>query len=376
MVKKVEILHIYSGTSGIAGLYLDSIYHSLKGSKQEVIVSYHFPFNYGKKVFYRYTDLTVKNKYRIINKFRFLFRTIEFIYGLLFSLIYILIKKPRIVNYSLISTFQIEYYFLKLINILPGTMLFITCHDVIPHANDYTKFDKDVVLRKKIFNLADKLLVHNLNSIDDLQVSFDIKRDQINLIPFPIMDIKKIMNYYVDRNDKLVRFVFVGHLRNEKGINTLIKAWNIFYDKNKNAELVIAGNIPRNSTFDFSLIKSKGFVFIGNYITDDKYYELLSISDFVVLPYNRGTNSGIPSTVLTMDKIALTSDIPMFKNNNLIHEKMKFTVNDEYSLARLLDYAYNMNNLEYASILDELHLILENYINDFSNTQKLIYSVK
>ena len=59
MKKQIDILHIYAGTSGAAGLYLDEIHLALNEKyKQEVVVSYNYPFNYGKKWFYRFSDIS------------------------------------------------------------------------------------------------------------------------------------------------------------------------------------------------------------------------------------------------------------------------------------------------------------------------------
>ena len=109
----LQVLNIYAGSSGSAGLYIDSIYKSLdKYYSQDVIVSYHFPFKYGRKLFYRFTDLVKPNIFHKITYVRFIIRYFELLFTLLYSAAYILIYRPRIVNYSFkcqIIVFLIDY---------------------------------------------------------------------------------------------------------------------------------------------------------------------------------------------------------------------------------------------------------------------------
>ena len=115
MTKRKDIIHIYAGTSGSAGLYIDEIFKALKNNfTQTAIVSYNFPFNYGKKVFYRFSDLSTKNFTHKIDKLRLTIRYFELLYALIYSLKYIIINKPKIINYSLTTQINLEYFFSKI----------------------------------------------------------------------------------------------------------------------------------------------------------------------------------------------------------------------------------------------------------------------
>lgn len=64
-----SLFHIYAGTQGSAGLYINEIIKALDlaNIKQNAFVSYYYPFKNGKKIFYRFTDLAAgkkKTKYR------------------------------------------------------------------------------------------------------------------------------------------------------------------------------------------------------------------------------------------------------------------------------------------------------------------------
>ena len=111
-MKKIDILHIYAGTSGSSGLYIDAIYKALEIEfNQEVFVSYNFPFKYGKKLFYRFSDLALPNILHSSNKLRLVIRYFELLYVLFYALIYTLVYKPKIINYSLTTQINLEYFF-------------------------------------------------------------------------------------------------------------------------------------------------------------------------------------------------------------------------------------------------------------------------
>ena len=343
-MKKIDILHIYAGTSGSSGLYIDAIYKALEIEfNQEVIVSYKFPFNYGKKIFYRFSDLSTKNFTHKIDKLRLIIRYFELLYALIYSLIYIIINKPKIINYSLTTQINLEYFFLKLVSKFSKSKIWITAHDVIPFKTNYTDFDKSIKKRKMFFDLGHRIIVHNSNSINDLVSSYRINKLKILEFPFPIMDLNKIPNYQIPTiiNDLLLPkkkyFLFVGHIRTEKGINILLEAWQkiVLKDDFINNTLVIAGNIPKGFDFNFN---KQNVVTINRFLNDFEYRFLIENSKCVILPYTRGTNSGIPSSVVALKTKLITSDIDMFKTNSLIDQKFIFenkNIDDLISVMKL-----------------------------------------
>lgn len=129
------------------------------------------------------------------------------------------------------------------------------------------------------------------------------------------------LNYLnIDICKKEFDFLFIGHLRKEKGVEVLLKAWKIFHQKNPEANLYIVGNLPSYVDFEVDKYKEKNVRFILNYVDDVLYVKLIASAKCVVLPYLRGTNSGIPSSVIAMGTNLIVSDIAMFKTNQLIEE--------------------------------------------------------
>ena len=352
MKKALDILHIYAGTGGSAGLYLSEIYGSLnKAYTQEVVVSKYFPFAYGNKWFYKWSDLSTPcARYIGRSKLRLLIRYLELMVALFRIAIYASLNDIKIVNYGLTSDLQIEYRFLSILKRHLGIKIMITCHDVLPFYGTSDSIMQDRLRRRKqiFFSLADYLLVHNQNAKVDLEKYYDIDVNKVIMVPFPVMDLREL-SYAESRTDSRLsstkprlRVGIIGHLRKEKGLETLMNAWFKFYSKEKSAELVVAGNLPSGASYDFEQIKTRSATIIDHFVPDWMYRQLITQCDVIVLPYSKGTNSGLPSSIISLGTLVITSDIPMFRNNPLVPRDFIFKVDNADDLCDKLEWLYNM----------------------------------
>lgn len=341
MVQKNNLLyHVYAGTQGVAGTYLNEIIETLKevGIVQKAFVSYYYPFDNAKKCFFRITDLASRKKK---TKVRLYIRYLELICTLSYIFINSLCYRPAYLNYSLTSSYLPEYIFLLLIRKFLKIRIILTCHDVIPFENAFLRMSSEIKRRRFLLKMADYLLVHNDNSKNDLIRYYGINPDKIVKHPFPIMDLKP---WAPDGFKKTIDFLFVGHLRKEKGVNILLEAWKKFHKEYSNAILYIVGNKPVNSDILPNDYVDLNVVFVLNYVSDAEYANYISSAKCVVLPYLRGTNSGIPSSVYSLGTKLIASDIPMFKNNVLISKDALFECGNSDSLVEKLKSYYTSND--------------------------------
>jgi glycosyltransferase involved in cell wall biosynthesis len=370
----IQLVHIYAGTGGSAGLYLHEIYCALEGKyDQEVFVNRYFPFNYGRKIFYRFSELS--SPYRIIKKMvllRHLIRFAELLLAQIYIMIYLIGNKSvKWVNYSLTSDLKIEYYFLIFIQRVLKRKVIITCHDVIPFVAKIE--DEEVKQRSKkfFFDLADNLLVHNENSIKELISYFGINANKIHIFPFPIMDLKKLPEYgkYDDslfkKDSHFFRVGMVGIFRKAKGLDILLSAWAKYYDPSEKSELLLAGKFIGDAPLNPETYSKMNVHIIDNYIDDKMYRAIIENCDLIVLPYSKGTNSGIPSSVLSLKTLLLTSDIEMFRNNKLINKNYLFSNQDSEMLASKLKWISDLTDEERKLLISQNSLILETYKHDF-----------
>ncbi|MBQ9204156.1 MAG: glycosyltransferase family 4 protein [Prevotella sp.] len=359
------IYHIYWGTAGNAGLYLDEIYQTLQtaGFQQEAFVNHYYPFDYGHKVFFKWTEMGHGKK---LGALRNPIRYIELLYALTVIYIHIFRHKPEIVNYSLIGVFAPVLFFLKLIKKTTRCKLILTCHDVMPFENTVQSVTKQEQMRKEGFDLADYLLVHNQNSANELKKSFHIQPEKIRCHPFPIMDMRKIYHQQ-SAAQKKYDFLFMGHLRKEKGIQILLEAWQLFHHNHPDATLCIAGFAPFG--FDKSKYSGLNINFILQFLSDEEYFELGNTAHCVILPYTKGTNSGVVSTLITLNGNIITSDLDMFRSNSLLSPELMFENGKPQSLQEKMELVY-----AHKSLSSNNERNIKDYRNIFHQEVKRLYS--
>lgn len=355
------IYHIYYGTQGTAGLYLDEIYQSLvqKGFEQKVFVSAYYPFNYGEKVYFKHSDIIhgVKNR-----KLRLAIRYFELIYAMLALFFKTLHDRPAIINFSLLSAlYAPEKLYLKAVKLLGLSKIIFTCHDVIP----FGKRDDGVMQqRKAIWDMANYYLVHNDYSKHELMDTFGIEEEKILYHSFPVMDLTK-MDYVLD-SEKKYDFLFQGVLREEKGIDVLLNAWIKFHKIHSKATLLVAGFL-NSKNINPDNYTGLNIHFDLKYLDDKEYCQNIASAKCMVLPYKRGTNSGIPSSSISLDCEVISSNIPMFRNNTLILKDNHFISEDIDSLFTKLCLYYENNKC--TSVSERLTV----YRNKFKNEVSEVY---
>jgi len=346
-----RVLLIDSATAGCAGAYVARIYESLDDrTSVEVGVNYHFPFAYGKRVFYKYSELAAQHTYKL-GRLRLYVRFAELTVAFARLLTFIARRRVKIVCYAISSNLRLEYLFLYLARRL-GAKVYLICHDVIPFISPGENYDRKVQKRRRFYELADRLIVHNDNSVSELVDVFGISPAKISRFPFPLYDLREMRIPIVDVLGKSAnrRFLFIGHLRPEKGVDVLLEAWKAFHARNEHTELVIAGNIPKGCEYDFSALRDCNLTVLPNYLSDEVYVNLIRECDCVVLPYVRGTNSAVVSTVLALRRNLIVSDIGMFKNNPLIPAESFFRCNDSGSLVERLAHFASLTESDQLSL--------------------------
>lgn len=104
------------------------------------------------------------------------------------------------------------------------------------------------------------------------------------------------------------------------------------------------------------------------FIKDDEYIDLVKASRCVIFPYTGGTNSGVVSTVISLNRDVITSDIGMFSNNPFVPQENMFEAgNCDSLLKKLVDY---MNGKLVSDSKDRV----SSYRNLFDEQVRTVYS--
>lgn len=365
-----KIYHIYWGTAGNAGLYLDEIYQVLDkaGYNQKAFVSYYYPFDYGEKYFFKRTEMEHCH-------YKGFARKVMQAFELLLALSKIMLRakkdKPKIVNYSYVGSGNVLILcFLKMLKKTSKCKLVITCHDVVPFARCEDEYTKELSIKKKIYAIGDYYLTHNQYSKIDLQRLFHVDEKKILNHPFPLMDLSKL-DKDVTTSKTLYDFLLIGQMRKEKGVRILFEAWQNVIKKHPEAKLCIAGNPLHYKAFfeeQREWCEHNNVTLKLGFVKDDEYAKMIKSAKCVVFPYTAGTNSGVISTVVSLKRNIITSDIDMFVDNPFVPKENMFTTGDSISLSE------KMNALYEGRLNFDIEQRILLYKEDFENRVKKLYS--
>lgn len=263
--------------------------------------------------------------------------------------------RPRALFYALSSNLVPELAFIRFMK-LCGVKVLVVCHDVVPFVMSYESRGWKNSLRSRFYRAADLLVVHNEQSFTELCEMYGIGREKLRYIPFPLMDLRPFANEWASTQAGLDvciggrprRFLFIGHVRREKGVDLLIDAWRRVAGLIPNAHLTVAGQLP--SGVDIGDVAGlTQFQLLNRYIPEKEYAELIAMSDVVVFPYRAGTNSGVLSNVVSLAKPIIASDIAMFRQSGLVPADALFPAGDVVALGEKLRRCARMSDAELAA---------------------------
>lgn len=343
--------HVYYGTRGTAGAYVDALLsasHKAK-IKSYAFVSSHYAFKTRGviKYFFPITDSTEKR-----NKSIRIVRGFELAMGYLFIWLAALVARP-VINLHMVDrliTTIIFFCACKLVHL----RVYVTCHDVYDTRGRNLK-----VSRRWLYVLlrADKLVVHSSASRRMLlECLGDVAAERIVQYPFPfssydsILSVKKMEQASQTLNNLLSNedvdyFLFIGIVRQSKGIDTLLDAWKISACKQR-SRLLIAGkwaNVPE--AIKDRAKKLENCVVLDRYLTDEEFVHFIMKSKFVILPYLDYAHSSVLISCAKHNGTMIISDIDLFKDF-LRNYDLTFPRGNSESLAALLDRTVEISSDE------------------------------
>ncbi len=252
----------------------------------------------GSNVFFicnRHDDYKVSpNIIKVIEKTRLL------PYSVFKLLHFLFFKKIQLVHFQSFFKYPILTYILLTILSWSGKKVFFTAHDILPHY----QYPWDQFFTKKIYQRADGIIVHSeTNKQELLRLIGKVK--SIRVIPHPIYDnfigheqINKIdakKRLGLADNQKIL--LFFGHIDHRKGVDALLKELPVLIKKEQNLRVVFAGRDGFPKGYLQRLISDLNLsdhVLVENRFIDDKEVALyFSAADALILPYLRGTTSGV-----------------------------------------------------------------------------------
>lgn len=228
-------------------------------------------------------------------------KLLKFIQYFLILLKLIIKGKNVIVHYQFFRN-KIETLFYILLKLL-GANLIHTAHNVLPHETSKI----DYILYFLIYKSSNMIIAHSNYIKNELSKKFKIKVNKIIIIPHGNFDIylppkgidKNLARKYFGLSNEDDVILFFGYIRENKGLDLLLDAFEIVAESNPRLKLIIAGSVQsnklrKNYEQKISIMKSRDRIVKDfNFITFNDVAQYFLAADIVALPYKNIYHSGV-----------------------------------------------------------------------------------
>ncbi len=211
----------------------------------------------------------------------------------------ILKQKPDIIHIQWFKFPVVEYLLYAILKKFRGFKLVFTAHNILPH-NTGTKY---ISIYKKIYGITDAIIVHDKGTKSELSKLIEVDLDKIHVIRHGVLkytvndallekEIEEIKEKY-KKKDNIILFSVIGNQTKYKGTDVLLDAWmsNSRIRNNDKCSLLIAG---RSKDLNFSSLDNERNIYVENdFISDERLIAILKVSDVLLLPYKKISQSGV-----------------------------------------------------------------------------------
>ena len=248
--------------------------------------------------------------------------------------------KPKIIH---VTHFHVWCLFLYLFKPILKYKIFYGVHD-----NPFEPKESPVFLMnffEKVFvKKADLILAYSNFVKENLKKYLPNKK--IEVLPLGIhRDLCSQLEKKFDLNKKFLEILFFGRLENYKGIDTLVKAYEILKKENLNVKLTIAGRGKLNENLE-NKIKELGINFKNYWLSNEELCQLIKECDVLVAPYKKATQSGIVSVALAYGIPVIATNVGSFKEYIKDGENgFLINVDDFLALAEKIKILYQNRSL-------------------------------
>lgn len=218
--------------------------------------------------------------------------------------------------------------------------------NIIPHE----KRIGDISFTRYFIKAIDAFIAMSQSVMDDLNF-FDSKKPRL-LSPHPLFDnfgkaISKNEACEKLGNDVQTNYLlFFGFIREYKGLDLLLEAFNDPYFKQQNIKLIIAGEFYCDEKPYLELIEKYGLkeqvILKTDFIPDNEVVNYFCASDMLVQPYKHATQSGVTQIAYHFEKPMLVTNVGGLPEL-VPHEKVGYVVEPSANEIRkaLIDFYQN-----------------------------------
>lgn len=269
---------------------------------------------------------------------------------------YIIENKIDVVNIqSTLST--VEQFFVK--RLCKKNCVVMTVHDVIPPIKSLY-WSKNSL--KILYDNMKDMIVHSIDNKQQLMKEFGVDEKRINVIhhgtdlEYKRIDRKECFEHFGLPYTEEKVFLFFGLIREQKGLDDLIKAVN---NMNSPCKILVAGAMPNGEDYSKykSLIKDPDNYFeMIRFVDEADIDYLYGMSDAVVFPYKYfSSQSGVFMQSIKYRKPIIATNVSSFKQYvNEYEIGLISEPNDPEGLRKNLESFVSMPEEEVMSIIKNM----------------------
>lgn len=182
-----------------------------------------------------------------------------------------------------------------------------TIHDPVRHRGEEHMF-YDLVRHMELIR-ADRLIVMS-RKFQEAFVNFGVGPEYVDVIPHGAFKFDDEMwpNGASPPPPLKKKILFAGRINRYKGIDVLLKAFALVFQKQPEATLTIVGK-GDISEYKRLLETARNVTVINRYVTDRELAEFHAACDFVVAPYIDASQSGVVSLALANNRAVIATRV-------------------------------------------------------------------
>lgn len=267
-----------------------------------------------------------------------------------------LIRKIRKEKFDVIYFESLHVWNLPIMMFSGSACTYQVIHEVIPHEGDKQVKMVDL-MNKAVVTLSDHIILRNKKYIDELIKRYGIEKDRVHFLELW----RRFPEFTEPKYTK--RVLFFGRINPYKGVDNLLEIAKLCPE----IHFDVIGRVDPQMQGIVDELKKLPNVFLNNnYVSDDEMKEAFINADWVILPYNSASQSGViidaykySRPVIAFDVGAITEQVKKEKSGYIVEcndnkkfaEQLKYAINlrmEDYNL--MTKYAYKYGKNKYATI--------------------------
>lgn len=194
-----------------------------------------------------------------------------------------LIRKIRKEKFDVIYFESLHVWNLPIMMFSGNACTYQVIHEVIPHEGDKQVKMVDL-MNKAVVKLSDHIVLRNKKYIEELIKRYCIEKDRVHFLELW----RRFPEFTEPKYTK--RVLFFGRINPYKGVDNLLEIAKLCPD----IHFDVIGRVDPQMQGIVDALKKLPNVFLNNnYVSDDEMKEAFINADWVILPYNSASQSGV-----------------------------------------------------------------------------------